>query len=73
MFQVHLRNLYRYKFPRQTHYDILESLDKDSKGYKKAVKVRDSNISVMIDDLQTIDIDETTLQIISDSDYVSVR
>ena len=53
--------------------EILECGDKDSEGYQKAIKVRDSKISVMITDFEKIDIDGTSLQIISDSDFVTVR
>ena len=53
--------------------EILEAANKDSKGYKKAIKVRDSKISVMITDFEKIDIDGTTLQIISDPEFVTIR
>lgn len=51
--------------------EVVEALDKDSKEYKEAMRVKDVNIVSLIEDQEEIDIDGTKLQIISDPDYVT--
>ena len=53
--------------------EILESLDEESHAYKGFVKNKEFNISKLIEIRKSIDIDGVTLEIISDSDYVTIR
>ena len=58
----------------ETLYDeIADVIDKDSKAYKKVIKAQDKKINSLIDEMEKIDIDGTSLQIISDPDFVTIR